>query len=405
MDNVTHSLVGIAFGELWYHFRKGNKKKAGLSRQAAVIASFAGNNVPDLDFVYASATDAKVGYLIHHRGHTHTMVFGLLFLLLPTLYAKLVKNPKPKITLWAEGFFVFGLGLWLHILLDSLNSYGVHPFWPLDNHWYYLDTFFILEPLAWVALLPALIFATKHKWLRLSCGVFFFGIVAATWALPYTSWQAALLSTGLALAVWFSHLHKTRARRFEIGMTVFIGVVLTFFATGRLVKWQYSKKLAAESPDRQITDLILTPLPTNPFCWMLISVERQGTDRYFLRRGVVAALPSIHPVALCPAFRNDRGVAPLGEVFESDVRRYSWVGEYKGNLDQLRGLQKSHCYIKAFLEFARAPFLVDLGDKWQIGDLRFDFRTRLAFSRFSFPKEPTACPKTDVPWVPPVNLW
>jgi hypothetical protein len=29
----------------------------------------------------------------------------------------------------------------------------VHPFWPLDNRWYYGDLIFILEPWIWVAIL------------------------------------------------------------------------------------------------------------------------------------------------------------------------------------------------------------------------------------------------------------
>ncbi len=404
MDNVTHSLVGIAFGELWHHYRQ--NKKPGISRRAVVIASFAGNNVPDLDFIYASLTDAHVGYLLHHRGHTHTLVAGLLFLLLPWLYTKLAKPPTQKGLKRSEWFFVFGLGLWLHILLDSLNSYGVHPFWPLDNHWYYLDTLFILEPLAWVALLPALIFSTRHKGLRISFGVCFFGIIAMAWAFPYASWQAAALSTMLALAVWFSHLHQTRVRRFQIGMAVFWAVVVCFFVTGRMVKWRYFEKLAQQSPDRKIADTILAPLPTNPFCWALISVERKNDGKtYFLKRGVLASFPAVHPVALCPEFKSDRGVAPLNEVIEADTRRYAWLGEYRGDLSQLRDLQKNHCYIGAFLDFARAPFLIDLGDKWQMGDMRFDFRSRLAFARPAFSKVPTVCPATTVPWVAPINRW
>ncbi|WP_370466973.1 metal-dependent hydrolase, partial [Salmonella enterica] len=39
----------------------------------------------------------------------------------------------------------------LHIALDFTNSYGVHPFWPFDNRWYYGDAVFIVEPLFWAA--------------------------------------------------------------------------------------------------------------------------------------------------------------------------------------------------------------------------------------------------------------
>ena len=44
----------------------------------------------------------------------------------------------------------------LHLALDFTNSYGVHPFWPVDNHWYYGDAVFIVEPLIWACSAPLL---------------------------------------------------------------------------------------------------------------------------------------------------------------------------------------------------------------------------------------------------------
>ena len=404
MDNVTHSLVGIAFGELWYNFKKNKGGGTALTRGGTVAASLLGNNLPDFDFLYASGTDPQLGYILHHRGHTHTLLVGLLFVLFPVLATGL-KRVTAKTRSRFEFMGTVGLGIWLHILLDSFNSYGVHPFWPLDNNWYYLDTLFILEPLAWVALLPSLIFSTENKILRVAFGIFFFGIVAATWALPYASWQAAALTTIFGLAVWYLNLHKARVRRFQIGLAAFLGVVLLFVLTGRMVEGHYRKRVQTENAGRRIVDTVLSPLPTNPFCWMLISIERGDQNHYFLRRGVVAAWPAVHPVSLCPTFRNEQGVAPLFAVLETEVRRYAWVGEYQGDETLLRDLQKNNCHIRAFLEFARAPFVVDLGDSWHVGDLRFDFRSRLGFARYVFPKTPTSCPKTSTPWTPPTNRW
>jgi inner membrane protein len=34
----------------------------------------AGSNLPDLDALYTGITGGKLGYLLHHRGHTHTLV-------------------------------------------------------------------------------------------------------------------------------------------------------------------------------------------------------------------------------------------------------------------------------------------------------------------------------------------
>lgn len=408
MDNVTHSLVGIAFGELWHHFKKNKGGGTALSRSGTVAASLIGNNGPDLDFIYASGLDRQLGYLLHHRGHTHTIVVGLLFVLLPVLTAGM-KRVSAKTRARFEFFGTVGLGIWLHILLDSLNSYGVHPFWPLDSNWYYLDTLFILEPLAWVAILPALIFSTERKPLRVASAVFYFGIIAAAWAVPHASWQAALLTTLFGLAIWYLTSAQSRVRRYQIGMAGFIGVVILFFFTGRVVEGRYRKRTLEENQGRKVVDMVLSPLPTNPFCWMVISIERGDGNRYYMRRGLVASFPSVHPVALCPTFRNEQGMAPLSPVLESDIRRYNWIGEYQGNETLLRELQRDHCQVRGFLEFARAPFLVDLGDNWYLGDLRFDFQSRLGFARFVIPKalpaSPEACPKTSTPWTPPTNRW
>ncbi len=31
------------------------------------------------------------------------------------------------------------VGVLLHLGMDALNSYGVHPYWPLNNRWMYGD--------------------------------------------------------------------------------------------------------------------------------------------------------------------------------------------------------------------------------------------------------------------------
>jgi ribosomal protein L28 len=42
------------------------------------LVSILANNAPDLDIVYIGITGGKLGYLLHHRGHTHTLVATLV---------------------------------------------------------------------------------------------------------------------------------------------------------------------------------------------------------------------------------------------------------------------------------------------------------------------------------------
>ncbi|HLI34858.1 MAG TPA: metal-dependent hydrolase [Terriglobia bacterium] len=62
MDNLTHTLTGIALGQA------GLKHKTRYAMLALIIAS----NLPDADII--RATRASVDYLAYHRGITHSLL-------------------------------------------------------------------------------------------------------------------------------------------------------------------------------------------------------------------------------------------------------------------------------------------------------------------------------------------
>ena len=74
MDNVTHSLAGLllAEGVVQVQARRG-RPLSGAARSAVYFTSLLSNNLPDLDFLYAPITHGQLGYLLHHRGMTHTL--------------------------------------------------------------------------------------------------------------------------------------------------------------------------------------------------------------------------------------------------------------------------------------------------------------------------------------------
>jgi inner membrane protein len=132
MDNVTHTLTAVLLA------------RAGLGRMARggtavlVLAS----NLPDADSVVGFWGGA-LGYLEYHRHLTHALAVAPLLGLLAALAMFRVAGWRlwPA---WALGT----LGVWAHILLDLLNSYGVRIWLPFRADWVGWDLFMVVDP--WV---------------------------------------------------------------------------------------------------------------------------------------------------------------------------------------------------------------------------------------------------------------
>src|SRR5688572_31879111 len=104
-------------------------RQKGALLTTAVLA----NNAPDLDFLYAGITGGKLGYLLHHRGHTHTLALALpQALLCYALVAGRLRLRHRRLTKAEQLLLlaVAALGPLLHVFMDYCNNYGVHPFWP-----------------------------------------------------------------------------------------------------------------------------------------------------------------------------------------------------------------------------------------------------------------------------------
>jgi inner membrane protein len=73
LDNLTHSLVGLLAAEAVIRVRERSRPLADWSRSAVYVISIVGNNLPDLDFSYSRISGKTFGYLLQHRGYTHTV--------------------------------------------------------------------------------------------------------------------------------------------------------------------------------------------------------------------------------------------------------------------------------------------------------------------------------------------
>lgn len=173
MDNLTHSLAGLALGELTHRLLppEADAGRAGTRRRLLLACAAIASNFPDLDLVLTPLAAEPLGYLLHHRGHTHTLLYALpqALLLLAAIWllwpaARALLRASPQARLGAGAAIV--LGLLLHFGMDAMNVYGIHPFAPFDPRWFYGDIVFIVEPVFWVALGTPLAAHVARPWLR-----------------------------------------------------------------------------------------------------------------------------------------------------------------------------------------------------------------------------------------------
>ena len=403
MDNVTHSLVGLAVGEgicRWREFR--GETTSRLWKPFALFLSLTANNFPDLDVLYASLLGGKMGYLLHHRGHTHTVLWAipqaaLIFIL--GLWWSRRKNAawNRKDSIWLGVICI--LGTLLHVVLDALNTYGVHPFWPWDSRWFYGDSVFIVEPLFWVILVPPLVFAVKKAvWKGLIASFFILGI-ALPWLTPFVPMSLAVLVTLVGIVSLAVTLKLSPLPRFWVTAALALGVVAAFLWGSR-----YCRKIFETEAHRlEVHDVILSPMPANLFCWTILTVETdKERDLYRLRRGVFAPFPNWFRPESCPSMRMKTSTLALTPVARTTDPHLLWWGEWTGSLRKLQELAKTHCQAKGVLKFARAPFWMPITpSEFVMGDLRYDTGKELGFSEFVFANQTSECPVAVPAWVEP----
>ncbi|MBI3846706.1 MAG: metal-dependent hydrolase [Planctomycetes bacterium] len=140
VDNLTHSLCGAALA------------RAGLDRYGrwALPTLVVAANLPDAEAAW-NVWDGKAGYLVHHRGMSHGVI-GLAVgtIVLAAIVWILCRRSREPAS-FRRAVLVSGIGVASHFALDWLNTYGVRPWLPFSEQWYYGDVAFIVDPWIWLA--------------------------------------------------------------------------------------------------------------------------------------------------------------------------------------------------------------------------------------------------------------
>jgi inner membrane protein len=146
MDNLTHSLVGVVLA------KSGLERLSPYATAVCVLAA----NAPDADIL--TALWGRWFSLEHHRGITHSIV-GVIAIgfLLPLFFyfgdraIAAWRKREPRVKL--KGLLIASLiATASHPILDWTNSYGVRPFLPFNEQWFYGDLVFIFDPWLWLVL-------------------------------------------------------------------------------------------------------------------------------------------------------------------------------------------------------------------------------------------------------------
>lgn len=381
MDNLTHSLAGALIGEATSDLT--SEPRRTTRRSLIMVASIIANNFPDLDSLYTRIMPAPLGYLLHHRGHTHTLLglipqFVLIFAVLfffKSFRTELRDSKSRNLTV-----FVVVIGLLTHMLLDSWNSYGVHPFYPFNPSWFFGDLIFIIEPFIWFSFAIPLFFTLAKWWTRWPILILISAVPVIAAFNEMLDWYvvAAVFSYALLLA-FLTQRTKTPSMKVAIGIFAGILFIALQAYSSATVRAQLRADFKPNSPTHKILDLVLNPLPGNPFCWSVIQIESDSTnDKYITQGKVRSSWPSVLPPESCLTFR------PAAEKSET-------------SLASIKELVERDCFVDAWLRFARAPFFA--AD--QVYDLRFERGGSSNFSRMDISSDARECPRFIPPWSRP----
>jgi len=383
MDNVTHTLIGLVAGEAL-------AVKTKKARVPLWTASAIGNNLPDLDVLLTlTLLPGKANYLLHHRGHSHTFLIGIVLAALSFFFWRGLGKEKNDMP-WKEVGALLFLGVFLHIFADYWNSYGVHPFWPLDSSWYYGDIFFIIEPWIWMVVLPMIFFTAESRWGKSLCVLLACLMLGLSWFHPVV--PAIIASALTAFLLTQIILMKGMIRAHRVSWNIFC--LVSMIAAFALVRSEVKEKFEQFPEDSQLTSLALSPYPGNPFCWNVIR-SNLGPSHY---RAEIFSASIGASISFCPDWVNPQNItAPLTTIENFPPTENVRVkGKFEASRESWEELSKT-CMGDAILRFSRAPFWIHSKDKWVVGDLRFDREKGYGFSEWEFTSS-TPCPSLVPPW-------
>jgi inner membrane protein len=206
---------------------------------------------------------------------------------------------------------------------------------------------------------------------------------------------AAALTAG---AVLFAVLGGvlTPGKRIGVSVAGWIVVILIMATGSARIHTTTLVATRAVDPAAQVLDVVVTPLPANPICMTVITVEKEG-ETYRVATARVSALPSLIQAAHCGSRggRFERSTRPSTAAIH-------WESEWTSPRAELLSLSRESCLARAALRFIRVPIWRPLTDSTvMLGDARYGGASGGGFSDVAMPRRTAACPHAVPPWTPP----
>lgn len=276
MDPVTHGLAGglVARSGLAHRMVPAELEKRGVA--LAVLAALA----PDVDAIVELGSD-PLAFLRYHRGLTHSLVGGLgLAVLLALLAAPFFPGVSRRRLLALSA-----AGVYLHILLDLMTSYGTVLLYPFRSERYTFDWLWTFDPT-------------------------FLGILLCC-----------------VLGVYL--LRQAPRRVAKVGLGVAAGYVLT----AALLQAAAARAVAAEAGELGVNDIrsvAVVPAPFVPLNWT--GIVETG-DRYYrahvaLSPGLNADIRFVEVPKMSPAAGRGTLRAVDREPLREQVQLYEWFARF-----------------------------------------------------------------------------
>ena len=254
MDSLTHIVLGAAIGEAVLGKKIGRK---------AMLWGALADTIPDFD-VFASPCFTSAQQLLVHRGITHSFLFLVVMSpLLGWLFSKWFNKSEVN---WKSWTLLFFLGMFTHIFIDALTSYGTGWFEPFSSYRVSFNTIFVADPFYTIPFLICVIIA----------------MIAKNGSAKRTKWN----NTGLIISSLY--LLFTLVNKFHVD---------------NKMKDAFNKK------NITAPNFVSTPTPLNNFLWMTYSPDKTG---YWF--GYYSVFDKTNDVEFYHVNKNDSLIMP----FEND---------------------------------------------------------------------------------------